>query len=79
MGTVANAILGAPETASRILRRERAAADAVTAPTLWPPPLGWDAVRSISAAILPGVVYRRHVLWRYSLVWVKASQDISTS
>jgi hypothetical protein len=28
-------------------------------------------VRTIAARILPGVRYRRHVMWRYSLVWTK--------
>jgi hypothetical protein len=35
-------------------------------------------VRSIAAARLPGVIYRRHVLWRYSLVWVKPTEALST-
>jgi SAM-dependent methyltransferase len=78
VGTVANTLLSIPEAASRIRRRPPPAADAVTAPTLWPPPLGWDAVRSIAAARLPGVIYRRHVLWRYSLVWVKPNEALST-
>jgi SAM-dependent methyltransferase len=40
-------------------------------PICWPPPLTFGEVRRLSAAALPGVRYRRHVLWRYSLVWTK--------
>ena len=43
----------------------------VTAPTVWPPPETYTGVRRIAEQILPGVRYRRHVLWRYSLVWTK--------
>jgi SAM-dependent methyltransferase len=39
------------------------------APKLWPPPLSYAEVRRTAARLLPGVEYRRHVLWRYSLVW----------
>jgi SAM-dependent methyltransferase len=28
-------------------------------------------LRAVAARVLPGVRYRRHVLWRYSLTWVK--------
>jgi SAM-dependent methyltransferase len=44
----------------------------VNAPTIWPPPQTYAQVRRIASDILPGVGYRRHLLWRYSLVWVKA-------
>jgi len=40
-----------------------------TSPTVWPPPLTYGEVRQTAERILPGVRYRRHVLWRYSLVW----------
>lgn len=30
-----------------------------------------DAVRSTAGRLLPGVRYRRHLLWRYSLIWLK--------
>jgi SAM-dependent methyltransferase len=35
------------------------------------PDMSWSQVRSIAARLLPGVRYRRHLLWRYSLTWVK--------
>ena len=34
--------------------------------------LTMDEVRSIYESIFPGVVIRRHLLWRYSAVWIKA-------
>jgi 2-polyprenyl-3-methyl-5-hydroxy-6-metoxy-1,4-benzoquinol methylase len=33
--------------------------------------LTMDEVRSLYASIFPGVVIRKHLLWRYSAVWVK--------
>jgi ubiquinone/menaquinone biosynthesis C-methylase UbiE len=33
----------------------------------------WREVRAAAAAALPGVRYRRHLLWRYSLRWRKPS------
>jgi SAM-dependent methyltransferase len=41
------------------------------APQVWPPPLSYAESRAIAARVLPDVRYRRHVLWRYSLVWVR--------
>jgi hypothetical protein len=35
------------------------------------PPLSYGQVRAAARRILPGVRYRRHVLRRYSLTWVK--------
>jgi SAM-dependent methyltransferase len=46
-----------------------------TAPTLWPPPLTYSQVRSTATRVLPGVRYRRHALWRYSLVWHRPVAD----
>lgn len=40
-----------------------------SAPVCWPPPLTFAECRRIAESELPGVEYRRHVLWRYSLVW----------
>jgi 2-polyprenyl-3-methyl-5-hydroxy-6-metoxy-1,4-benzoquinol methylase len=42
-----------------------------SAPTCWPPPLTYREMRVLSARVLPGVRYRRHLLSRYSLVWRK--------
>jgi 2-polyprenyl-3-methyl-5-hydroxy-6-metoxy-1,4-benzoquinol methylase len=40
-------------------------------PTVWPPPHTYAEVHALARQALPGVRYRRHVLWRYSLVWTK--------
>lgn len=42
-----------------------------SAPTVWPPPLTFAQMKRLSAALLPGAVFRRHTLWRYSIVWNK--------
>lgn len=42
-----------------------------SAPKVWPPPETFRQARRTAARVLPGVRYRRHVLWRYSLVWTK--------
>jgi 2-polyprenyl-3-methyl-5-hydroxy-6-metoxy-1,4-benzoquinol methylase len=42
-----------------------------TAPMCWPPPLTYREMKALSARVLPGVRYRRHLLSRYSLVWRK--------
>ena len=36
-----------------------------------PPDLTWGKVRRTARRVLPGVRYRRHLLWRYSLIWDK--------
>jgi 2-polyprenyl-3-methyl-5-hydroxy-6-metoxy-1,4-benzoquinol methylase len=41
------------------------------APKVWPPPETYADMRRIAERVLPGVRYRRLVLWRYSLVWTK--------
>lgn len=40
-------------------------------PQVWPPPLTYSQMRRLATRELPGVVYRRHLLWRYSLTWEK--------
>lgn len=40
-------------------------------PKVWPPPESWSSMRRIAARELPGVRFRRHLLWRYSLLWTK--------
>jgi SAM-dependent methyltransferase len=35
------------------------------------PDMSWAQVRSVAARLLPGARYRRHLLWRYSVTWVK--------
>ncbi|MDF5758024.1 class I SAM-dependent methyltransferase [Spongiactinospora sp. TRM90649] len=40
-------------------------------PTVWPPPLTYSQVREVAAEVLPGSEFRRHLLWRYSVLWRK--------
>jgi len=35
------------------------------------PDMTWAQARATARQVLPGVRYRRHLLWRYSLVWDK--------
>jgi ubiquinone/menaquinone biosynthesis C-methylase UbiE len=35
------------------------------------PDMTWAQARKTAARLLPGARYRRHLLWRYSLVWTK--------
>lgn len=56
--------------ADRLYKRSRAYWDH-SAPTVWPPPLTYGETRRIAEAELPGVRYRRHLLFRYSLCWNK--------
>ena len=42
-----------------------------SAPTVWPPPQTYAEVRATASRVLPGVRFRRHALWRYSVVWTK--------
>ena len=35
------------------------------------PDMSWREVSAAAAHALPGVRYRRHLLWRYSLLWRK--------
>jgi hypothetical protein len=35
------------------------------------PEMTWAEVRAAARRTLPGVRYRRHLLWRYSLLWSK--------
>lgn len=37
------------------------------------PEMTWAQVRATARRLLPGVRYRRHLLWRYSLLWSKPS------
>jgi SAM-dependent methyltransferase len=47
-------------------------------PTVWPPPRSYAQMRALSRQALPGVRYRRHLLWRYSLIWVKPVAAVAT-
>lgn len=40
-------------------------------PTVWPPRDTYADIRTLARGLLPGVQFRRHILWRYSLTWQK--------
>ena len=42
-----------------------------SSPAVWPPPVTYRQVEAAAAAILPGADFRRRLLWRYTLTWVK--------
>lgn len=56
--------------AHRVYRRSREFWEHPS-PQVWPPPLTYSQIRRVAARSLPGVTYRRHLLWRYSLTWEK--------
>ena len=60
--------------ADRLYKRVRTYWDH-SAPTVWPPPLTYGQTRRIAARALPGVRYRRLLLFRYSLVWAKPAAN----
>lgn len=45
-----------------------------SAPKVWPPAETFRETRRIATHTLPGAHYRRHILWRYSLVWRKPTE-----
>jgi 2-polyprenyl-3-methyl-5-hydroxy-6-metoxy-1,4-benzoquinol methylase len=46
-----------------------------SAPKIWPPPDTFGQTRGVVRTTLAGARYRRHILWRYSLVWTKPAGD----
>jgi 2-polyprenyl-3-methyl-5-hydroxy-6-metoxy-1,4-benzoquinol methylase len=40
-------------------------------PTVWPPPTTFTELKTLAADVLPGATYRRHLLFRYTLIWPK--------
>ena len=43
------------------------------------PDMSWREVRAEAARLLPGVRYRRHLLWRYSLLWRKPGPAVQAT
>jgi SAM-dependent methyltransferase len=56
----------------RAARRQagRAAGD-YQPPVVWPPPETYRETRRLAGRLLPGMRYRRRLLWRYSICWRK--------
>ena len=63
----------AAAVAHRLLKATRGYRE-VSAPKVWPPPETYTGMRHLAAELLPGVRYRRHLPWRYSLVWTRPSR-----
>ncbi|MFI7130957.1 class I SAM-dependent methyltransferase [Nonomuraea sp. NPDC050153] len=40
-------------------------------PIVWPPPATYAQMRALATEVLPGSEYRRHLLFRYSIIWRK--------
>jgi ubiquinone/menaquinone biosynthesis C-methylase UbiE len=38
---------------------------------IWPPEHSYREIRALAERTLPGTRFRRHLLWRYSIVWTK--------
>ena len=45
-------------------------------PIIWPPPERYSTMRRLAIELLPGVHWRRHLMWRYSLVWVDEGSPV---
>jgi SAM-dependent methyltransferase len=56
---------------SRHRPRSHGGADGYQPPVVWPPAETYQQVRRLAGTLLPGARYRRHLLWRYSICWVK--------
>jgi SAM-dependent methyltransferase len=40
-------------------------------PVIWPPAETYQEIRALAGRLLPGMRYRRHLYWRYSIRWRK--------
>ena len=69
-GSAADWVIGAAGLpADRYYKRTRG--DSHPGAPIMEPDMTWAQVRKTAARLLPGARYRRHLLWRYSLVWTK--------
>ena len=69
-GTPADWIIGGAGIPANLWYRRTRGEGHPGAPIMGPD-MTWSQVRSAAARVLPGARYRRHLLWRYSLTWVK--------
>jgi 2-polyprenyl-3-methyl-5-hydroxy-6-metoxy-1,4-benzoquinol methylase len=75
VGLARSTILDLPYTllgalASRVHRGSRPIYEPIS-PMRWPPPHTFRQMKRIVQKRLPGAQYRRHLLWRYSVIWRK--------
>lgn len=68
--SVADRLVAAPGVPADLLYRARYRRGESGAPIM-DPEMSWREIRTAAARLLPGVRYRRHLLWRYSLLWTK--------
>jgi SAM-dependent methyltransferase len=74
VAAVGHRLLGAVFLAKRLLGRGEGFAtdpDRSSMPVVMDPPLTTREVADVAAALLPGVLVRRLVFWRYLLIWRK--------
>jgi ubiquinone/menaquinone biosynthesis C-methylase UbiE len=55
----------------RASRRNGPAGGEYKAPVIWPPAETYQEIRALAGRLLPGMRYRRHLYWRYSICWQK--------
>jgi hypothetical protein len=70
--SIADRLAGAPGVPAALFYRAIYRKGESGAPIM-DPNLSWREVRAEAARLLPGARYRRHLLWRYSLLWRKPS------
>lgn len=55
----------------RASRRTGEAGAGYRPPVVWPPAETYQEIRALAGRLLPGMRYRRHLYWRYSICWQK--------
>jgi ubiquinone/menaquinone biosynthesis C-methylase UbiE len=68
--SLADRLAGAPGVPAALFYRAIYRKGESRAPIM-DPEMSWRETRAEAARLLPGVRYRRHLLWRYSLLWRK--------
>ena len=68
--SIADRLAGAPGVPADLFYRALYRKGGSGAPVM-DPDMSWREVRAAASRLLPGVRYRRHLLWRYSLLWRK--------
>jgi ubiquinone/menaquinone biosynthesis C-methylase UbiE len=69
-GSPADYLIGAPGVPANLVYRAFRGHGGSGAPVK-DPEMTWAEVHEAARDVLPGVRYRRHLLWRYSLLWRK--------
>jgi ubiquinone/menaquinone biosynthesis C-methylase UbiE len=69
-GSLADRIIGAAGIPANLYYKRTRGEHNPGAP-ITGPDMTWSQIRKTATRLLPGVRYRRHLLWRYSLIWTK--------